>query len=57
MSIEFEQVDGVVQREGEGTDAPAPTAGASTASPRPIAEQFEHAHRRQEWSVKRLQAD
>jgi hypothetical protein len=56
MSIQFDQVEGVVQREGEGAE-PAQGSGQGQQQARPAAEQFETSHRRMEWITRRLMAD
>lgn len=55
MSIEFDQVEGVVQRDAEPQSQPA--QAAPPRPQRPLAEQLEEAHRRMEWSMRRLHAD
>lgn len=59
MSIQFDQVEGVVQREGEGAEpAQGSSPGGTGQQPaRPAAEQFETSHRRMEWITRRLMAD
>jgi hypothetical protein len=59
MSIQFEQVEGVVQREGDGPEMPqgSGTAGEGQGSQRPPAEQFQANHNRMEWMTRRLMAD
>ena len=59
MSIQFEQIDAVIQRdgEGEGEAAPRSSGGAPPAPHRPMAEQMEEHHRRHEWMTRRITAD
>ena len=58
MSIQFEQVEGVVQKDGEATGTPASAVSPTTQSPQPTpVEQFQAAHRRMEWVARRLLAD
>ena len=58
MSIQFDQVEGVVQREGEGSEsAQSAGQGGGQAPQRPPTEQFEANHRRMEWITRRLMAD
>ncbi|MFO7181518.1 MAG: hypothetical protein DIU78_022640 [Pseudomonadota bacterium] len=57
MSIQFEQVEGVVQRDAEEA-APAEAAEPTTQSPQPTpAEQFRAHYERMEWMTRRLMAD
>ena len=56
MSITFDHVEGVVQRD----TGPAVQGGEPPAAPaqaRPPAEQLEEAHHRMQWSMQRLRAD
>lgn len=61
MSIQFEQVEGVVQREGDGPEMPqgsgAGGQGQGAGPQRPPAEQFQATHNRMEWMTRRLLAD
>jgi hypothetical protein len=58
MSIQFEQVEGVVQRDAEPAAPTDHGSGATSQSPQPTpAEQFETNHRRMEWIARRLMAD
>lgn len=57
MSIQFDQVEGVVQRD----EAPTSSDAASTSSPaapaRPCHEQFLEQQRRHDWLTRRVAAD
>jgi hypothetical protein len=60
MSIQFDQVDGVVQRnESQGSAGSATDGNSATpaAPQRPAAEQLEESHRRMAWMTSRLHAD
>lgn len=57
MSIQFEQVEGVVQRDAD-EEAPASAAQPTAQSPQPTpAEQFRAHHERMTWMKLRLMAD
>jgi hypothetical protein len=57
MSIVFDQVDGVVQKDGDPAAQPSAAPAAPAAPQRPAAEQFEETHHRMEWLTRRLAAD
>ena len=57
MSIVFDQVDGVVQKDSDPAAQPLSAATPGSAQRRPAAEQFEETHHRMEWLARRIAAD
>ena len=57
MSIVFDQVDGVVQRDADPAAQPPAAAAAPAPPPIPAAEQLEEIQHRREWLTRRLAAD
>jgi hypothetical protein len=57
MSIVFDQVDGVVQKDSDPAAPPQVAAAPAAAQQRPAAEQFKETHHRMEWLAHRVAAD